>query len=981
MTPSERDEVRDRLAHKTGRHYWRSLEAWGGEATSEGEFPPRASAWDQSLSRRRFLQVMGASIALAGLSACVRPARKIIPYVRQPEALVPGKPLFFATAMPLGGYGTGLLVESHTGRPTKLEGNPDHPASLGAASAIAQAAILGLYDPDRSQGVTHQGAPSSWDRFAQAMAQELASKDTSKGEGIRLLTETVTSPATAAAIDAFLRRYPAARWHQYEPLASHGSIEGAKLAYGEPLDTHYRLDRAKVIVSFEADFLGTGPAALRHARDFAAGRRVSRTSGGMSRLYSLEASPTLTGAMADHRVALRPSELPAAIRAIARGLGVPVPSTADEPASPLTAAWIQALVTDLKAHRAASAVLAGPHLPPSIHALVQAMNEALGNIGTTVVHTEPVAARPEDPVQALRGLVSDMRAGAVDVLVMLGGNPAYAAPADLGFAGALGKVRHSVHLSLYQDETSALCEWHLPEAHFLEAWGDVRAYDGAVSIVQPAIAPLYGGRSAFEVLGLLNGNSDAEGYDLLRAFWQRRKPGLGFEAFWRAALQAGVIPASAAALKRPTRRAVVPEFEGHKTPPSGLEVVFRADPTVHDGRFANNGWLQELPKPLTQLTWDNAALVAPATATRLGLDSGDVVELTHRGRTLRAPIWVMPGHAEETVTLPLGYGRTRAGRVGTGAGFDAYALRTSEAMWSDGGLALRKTGERYPLASTQQHHAMAGRDLVREATLADYRANPGFAHDPVVPLPTLYEPPAAKGHQWGMAIDLNACIGCKACMTACQAENNIPVVGKEQVLRHRAMHWIRVDRYYHGSPANPEALFQPVPCMHCEQAPCEPVCPTAATVHSAEGLNDMVYSRCIGTRYCSNNCPYKVRRFNFLQYADDRTPSLKAMRNPDVTVRSRGVMEKCTYCVQRINAARIDAEVEGRPLRDGEVVTACQATCPSRAIVFGDLSDPDSEVSRRKAEPLDYALLGELNTRPRTTYLAKLRNPNPAIEG
>lgn len=965
----------------SGRAYWRSLEAWGRARGEGAEFAPQASVWEQDLSRRRFLQVMGASIALAGLSACARPARKIIPYVRQPEAVVPGKPLYFATAMPLGGYGAGLLIESHTGRPTKLEGNPEHPASLGAASAIAQAAILGLYDPDRSQSVLHQGKTSNWEQLTQVLAQAMAGQATSSGKGLRILSETVTSPGLSDAVATLLRRYPAARWHQFEPLAASGASEGARLAYGEPLDTHYRLERAKVIVSFEADLLGAGPASLRYARDFAAGRRVSETGGKMNRLYVLEASPSLTGASADHRVPVRPSELPAAIRAIANGLGVPIPAQQQVEPSSLPPGCLAAVVQDLKAHPGESVIVAGDHLPPGDHALVHAMNQTLGNTGKTVILTEPVATRPEEQVLSLGALVEDMRAGAVEVLVILGGNPVYNAPADFAFKEALSKVRHSIHLSLYVDETSASCEWHVPEAHFLEAWGDVRAFDGSASIVQPAIAPLYGGKSALELLAAMLGTSTPDPYDQLRAYWQRQRPKSDFDAFWNTALQAGVIPETAFPPKSLPRSAMVPDFADGSARGEGLEVVFRPDPTVYDGRFANNGWLQELPKPLTQLTWDNSALVSPATATRLSLASGDVVALTIRGRTVEAPVWVMPGHADETVTLPLGYGRTRAGRVGTGVGFDGYALRTSAAMWHDTGLTLRKTGARMALASTQQHHSMDGRDLVREATLSDYHRNPAFASDPVVPLATLYEPPTSKGHKWGMAIDLNACIGCNACMVACQSENNIPVVGKEQVLRHRDMHWIRVDRYHLGAPANPQTLFQPVPCMQCEQAPCEPVCPTAATVHSEEGLNDMAYSRCIGTRYCSNNCPYKVRRFNFLQYADDRTPSLKAMRNPDVTVRSRGVMEKCTYCVQRINAARIDAEVEGRPLRDGEVVTACQATCPTRAIVFGDLNDPTSEISRRKAEPLDYALLAELNTRPRTTYLAKLRNPNPAIEG
>ncbi|MBO9539956.1 TAT-variant-translocated molybdopterin oxidoreductase [bacterium] len=972
--------LRERLARKEGPAYWRSLEELADapevSALIAREFPD----WEAPLDRRRFLQLMGASLALAGLSACARPASKIVPYVRQPEAVVPGKPLFFATAMPLGGYGTGLLVESHTGRPTKIEGNPDHPASLGAASAIAQASILGLYDPDRSNVVLKDGAIASWEGFLQVVTGELATKLAAKGAGLRLLTETVTSPTLAGQIATFLKRFPEARWHQYEPLSLGGAQAGTRLAYGQALDTLHRLDQAKVILSLEADFLAEGPASLREAHDFAAGRRVTAPGDAMNRLYVVEASPTLTGAMADHRLALAPSAIPAFAIALAERLGVPLPPGSTPLPTGLDPRWLDALVQDLVSHRGQSAVMACAHLSPQVQALVHAMNEKLGNVGRTVLHTAPVAARAEEPIASMRELVAAMEAGTVDVLVILGGNPAYTAPADVPFAEALLKVRQSVHLSLYEDETSALCHWHLPEAHYLEAWGDVRAFDGTVSLVQPLIAPLYGGKSAIEVLGVLNGAPRADGLQFVRSEWQRRHPGPDFETFWTRALQAGVLPGTAeppkAGLKVATERLVRPVLA--KT--SGFEVIFRADPTVYDGRFANNGWLQELPKPLTLLTWDNAALLAPETAARLSLSNGDVVELRYKGRIMRAPVWVMPGHAPEAVTLPLGYGRTRSGKVGTGIGFDAYRLRTAEAPWTDGGLELKKTGERYALASTQHHHDMAAREPVRTGTLDGFRADPAFAHDDPLRLTSLYPEKASEGHAWGMAIDLNVCIGCNACMTACQAENNVPVVGKEQVERNREMHWLRVDRYYQGPLDDPQTVFQPVPCMHCEKAPCELVCPTAATVHSTEGLNDMTYNRCIGTRYCSNNCPYKVRRFNFVEYADFKTPSLEPMRNPDVSVRSRGVMEKCTYCVQRINAARIEAKVEGRPIRDGEVVTACQATCPTRAIVFGDLNDPQSEVSKRKAEPLNYALLGELNTRPRTTYLAKLRNPNPAIE-
>jgi Fe-S-cluster-containing dehydrogenase component len=591
-----------------------------------------------------------------------------------------------------------------------------------------------------------------------------------------------------------------------------------------------------------------------------------------------------------------------------------------------------------------------------------------------------------DQMASLTDLTTEMRAGRVETLLVLGGNPAYTAPADLGFAEAMGKVAFRVHLSQYEDETSALCHWHIPEAHSLESWGDARAYDGTASIQQPLIAPLYGGRSAHELLSALQGDPGKTAYDIVRDFWKSQRPAADFERLWRAALHDGVIPETAAPAKSPAWKpafAASKPAAGSPKTTSGLEIVFRPDPTVWDGRFANNGWLQELPKPLTKLTWDNAAVIAPATAERLKLQNEDMVELSLRGRTLRAPVWILPGQPEDTVMLHFGYGRSKAGRAGTGAGCNAYLLQASTAPWHAAGLEVKKAGARYRLATTQQQHSMQGRPIVREGTLAEYHKHPEFAQEQGETPPkelTLYPGFTYEGNAWGMAIDLSACTGCNACIVACQAENNIPIVGKKEVGTGRAMHWIRIDRYFTGELDRPETVHQPVLCMHCENAPCEPVCPVGATVHSSEGLNDMVYNRCVGTRYCSNNCPYKVRRFNFLQYADDKTPSLQLLHNPNVTVRSRGVMEKCTYCVQRISAARIQAKKEDREIKDGEIVTACQAVCPSQAIVFGNINDPKSKVAARKASPLNYGLLADLNTRPRTSYLARLRNANPEFE-
>ena len=985
--------VRRGLAGRTGREYWRSLDELARtpefEAFLAREFPRQAAPLAGEIDRRVFLKLMGASLALAGLGACTRqPAETIVPYVRAPEDVVPGEPLFFATAMALDGAAIGLLVESHMGRPTKVEGNPAHPASLGAADVWAQASILDLYDPDRSQVVSSAGEIRPWDAFLDALAGALASERRTGGAGLRLLTETVTSPTLAAQIQDVLRQFPQARWHQYEPGGRDGARVGARLAFGGDFDTHYRFDRADVVLALDADLLGAGPARLRYTRDLTRRRRLDAGGAAPLRLYAVESTPSITGAKADHRLPLAPAAIERLAWSIAAALDAGVAPPAElGAADPALAAWTAAVVADLRAHRGRSAVVPGDEQPAVVHALAHAINAALGNVGATVVHTAPVAAAPVDGTASLAELVADMDGERVAVLLILGGNPVVTAPADLGFAERLAKVGLRIHLGLHDDETSRLCHWHLPETHYLEAWGDARAFDGTVTIVQPLIAPLYEGRSAHEVLAAFAGAPGRSGYELVRAHWEGERGGDGFEDFWRRALHGGVVPDTALPPAAPRLRADwLAAAGGARAIPPGsgpLTLQLRLDPTLHDGRFANNGWLQELPKPLTKLVWDNAALVSPATAERLGLASEDVVELAYLGRKARAPIWVLPGQADDVVTVHLGGGRARGGRVAAGVGFDAFALRVAAQPWGGPGLDLRPTGARHALACTQHHHSMEGRHLVRETTLAEHRAHPHAVHagahapDPDM---TLYPPHPYEGYAWGMAIDLGACTGCNACVVACQAENNIPVVGKEQVAMGREMHWLRVDRYFEGDLANPAIRHQPVPCMHCENAPCELVCPVSATVHGAEGLNEMIYNRCVGTRYCSNNCPYKVRRFNFFLYTDWSTESVKLARNPDVTVRSRGVMEKCTYCVQRINHGRIQAKKEDRPIRDGEVVPACAQSCPAEAIVFGDVNDPASRVAALKRDPLNYTMLAELNTRPRTSYLALVTNPNPALE-
>ncbi len=995
-------QLRRKLASARGKRYWRSLEEIA--ETPEfldylhREFPEQASEMTDPVSRRRFLQLMGASLGLAGATACTGQAPElIVPFVRQPEDLVPGKPLYYASSMTLGGYATGLLVETHMGRPTKIEGNPEHPASLGSTDSFAQAEVLNLYDPDRSQVVLRNGRITTWEAFLAAFTTSASTMAASGGAGLRILTETITSPTLADQIERVLTRFPGAQWHQFEPAVRDSAYLGSMQAFGEPVETVYGFGAAERVVTLDAEIFAGLPGCIRYTREFSARRRVRGDGQGMSRLYALESSPTLTGVRADHCWRLRSSSIEVLARALAAMLGVSGLDQADAAVAAFEALdsgvdrqWLEALAADLTAHSGRSVVVPGESQPPVLHALAHAINRHLDNVGTTVRYTDPVAARSVDQVASIRELAQEMNAGDVELLVIVGGNPVFNAPADLDFLAAMQRVPRRVHLGPYEDETSEQCHWHVPEAHFLESWGDARAYDGTVTLAQPTIEPLYGGRSATELMAILIDQPERDSREIVRAYWGARWEageadrglGLTFDTFWQRVLHDGLIAGTAFETREVTLAASWdPGVSG--SPARGLEVLFRLDATVYDGRFANNGWLQETPKPITKLTWDNAALVSPTTAEHEGLSSGDIVELSADGRSVQLPVWITPGHVDDAVTVTLGYGRRRTGRVGTETGFDVYPLRTGDAMWTLPGATIDPTGAHYPLASTQLHHSMEGRDLVRVGTYQQYRDSGEIPHPHThVPGPqeSLFPPFAYEGLSWGMAIDLNLCIGCNGCMTACQAENNIPVVGKRQVLVGREMHWIRVDRYYAGELDDPETVFQPVTCMHCENAPCELVCPVAATVHGSEGLNEMIYNRCVGTRYCANNCPYKVRRFNFFDYTDTSAdPVLAMVHNPDVTVRSRGVMEKCTYCVQRINRVRQDAKVEGREIQDGDVVTACQQACPAEAITFGNINDPDSAISAARQDPLHYGILVETGTRPRTNYLARLDNPNPAI--
>lgn len=977
---------------KVRKELWQSLDELAASPEFfrqvQREFPAGASVWEDAVGRRRFLQMMGASLALAGITGCVRqPNEKIVPYVRQPEQLIPGRPLFFATSMPQDhGVAIGLLAESHEGRPTKLEGNPEHPSSLGATNAFAQAAVLQLYDPYRSQVVSTRGDVSTWPAFQSALRDALATAG-ERGRGVRVLTQAVTSPTLLAQLESFLKLYPDARWHQWEPVFRDNAIQGAKLALGRDANTFYRLDRARVILSLDSNFLCEGPQGVRYSRDFANKRRVYNDAD-LSRLYALEVTPANTGAVADHRIAVAPAEIEAFALHLARELGVqlgdaaPPPKLRDE-----LMAWMVAVAADLKAQGPASLVVVGSEQPAAVHALAHAINATLGGVGSTVVCTDPLHPGQDGELASLAALVNDIKAGQVDVLAILDGNPVYDAPADFDFATLLKQVKFTAHLGLHEDETSAACLWHLPLAHFLESWGDARAYDGTISLTQPLIAPLYEGRTLTELVAALLGKPDVKSYEIVRDYW-RGQGGVGdFERRWQTAVHDGLFVGSALELQTLSLAgdfaAQLAERLQHNADGAGqggdaFTLVLRPDPTVYDGRYANIGWLQELPKPMTKLTWDNALFLSPATATKLNVVDGDVVEIQVGDRVVRAPAFRQPGLSKQVVALHLGYGRTDVSILGKHSGANAYALRTSQQPWTFS-AQLTPVAEKYPLAVTQGHQRMEGRDLVRSTNLNGYQKDPEFARNEHEPTEheTLLPIWKYEGHAWGMSIDLNACNGCSACVIACQAENNIPVVGKDQVIAHREMQWLRIDRYYEGDENQPEATyFEPVLCMHCEHAPCELVCPVEATAHSAEGLNDMVYNRCVGTRYCSNNCPYKVRRFNFFQYADYTTPQLKLLNNPDVTVRSRGVMEKCTYCVQRINAGRMQAEIDGRRVRDGDIVTACQQACPAQAIVFGDINDEESKVAELKALPLNYGLLTELNTRPRTTYLGQVKNPN-----
>ena len=971
--PHDIGALRARLEGGDGPALWRSLESVADTPAFRDfmakEFPTAARLADGP-DRRQFFRLMAASFAMAGLSACSEeggnPHSREVPYVRNPERIEPATPLVYTSATLLDGIANGATVTTFDGRPLKIEGNDRHPWSRGGSDIFAQASILDLYDPLRSQTVRYLNRISSWDAFRGAMVGRLAAIKSDGGQGLRLLTGPVTSPTLLAGIAAMRQAYPKMRWHVHAPTAS-AAVAGATAAFGRPLQARYDFAKANVVVALDGDLLDHGPHQIGTSRDWVEARQASAKSGRLLTLYTASSTPNLTSAKADHHLAIGSADLAGLIDRLRAEIAAPTQPAAGDPLG----AWVTRAGAALAAARGRGIVAVGATQPASIHDAAHRLNDALGNNGGSVFFTAPVVATAED----FAPLVADMAAGAVTSLVMLDTNPAYTAPGDLNFAGALQKVPLRIHAGPTVDETAVYADWHLPRAHPLESWGDARAWDGTVSLYQPTIQPIYNGRSDIEILSLLVEAEPRDGLKILQDYYANGRDPADFDAFWRKTLLDGFVagsafPAEAASLVSAPSAAAAPAEEPAAS--GTLDIEFRPDPSVWTGAFANNGWLQELPKPLTKVVWDNVVAVSPALAEREGLATGAMVRIGLGDSGVEGPVWILPGQAANTVTLFLGYGRAVPDMLFSGLGYSAYPLRQEASPWRRVGATLSKLGKSVRLVTTQDHSTLEGHDFVKVQRLD----GPEIERTPA-DLPTFYADHHGDGRAWGMVIDQDRCIGCNACVIACQSENNIPIVGKKEVAVGREMHWLRVDRYYSGLKTgagldDPDTHFQPVPCMHCEEAPCEVGCPVEATLHDQEGLNLMVYNRCIGTRACSGYCPYKVRHFNYLDYTGDMAPVTQLQRNPEVTVRSRGVMEKCTYCVQRIAAGRIESDKSGAPIADGTVQTACQGACPTRAITFGDLNDKGSAVRSARQDPRNYALLGELNTKPRTTYLAEL---------
>jgi molybdopterin-containing oxidoreductase family iron-sulfur binding subunit len=957
---------------------------------------PRTEYWraladtQDGLDRRAFVRLLGACLALAGLEGCVRrPREPILPYVGRPAEPLTTESRHYATSMTLDGYATGLLVESHGGRPTKVEGNPDHPASLGAAGVFEQASLLGLYDPQRARTVRDRGGRSSWGALGSALSGDALGRSVgTRGAGLHLLLEPTASPFVLGLVARVRERWPECRVHWDAPLVNDEARVGALAVFGRPAQPVYDLTAARVLLAIDADLLGAVPFGLRYAHDYARGRRITSPDEGLSRLYVVETAPSVTGGAADHRLRARPSAIPALVRVLAARVadraGVPAPTPPDDLPDDL-GRWTNAVAADLLAHRGSCAIAVGDRQPAEVHALVHWLNLTLDNDGRTVRYIEPPIAAAEAGT-GLPALAEAMGAGQVACLAILEGNPIYTAAPALDLPGMLRRTPLTLYLGLYRNETARACRWFVPGQHYLETWGDGRAWDGTLSTIQPLVDPIFGGHSPAELLAALAG-AEGDPRSLLQSDWKSRR---GAGPPWEEAVQRGAVEGSAApsiAMRLTADAAPAISMLRPSAPAApGMELSLVPSAAVHDGRFGNNPWLQELPDPVSKLTWGNAAWISPATAARLGLDAGRMVEIAAGERRITLPALPVPGHADDSVTVALGYGRPEAGsdegleQVAAGVGASGYALARSGPQRRTLPVTVRLLPDRVDLPITQEHWRMEGRAIALHATLAEFRRRPEMSPTSKARPLSLYQPdhPPAE-QQWAMVVDLSACTGCSACVVACQAENNVPVVGAEGVRKSREMHWLRLDRYYAGSEADPVVLSQPMLCQHCEKAPCEYVCPVAATVHSPDGLNEMVYNRCVGTRFCSNNCPYKVRRFNWFDYNAEVSATERLAKNPDVTVRARGVMEKCTFCVQRIREAEIAARVGDRPLGPAEVRTACQQSCPTRAIAFGSLTEPESEVATLWQHPRGYAVLDQLGTEPRVRYLARITNPNPEL--
>jgi MoCo/4Fe-4S cofactor protein with predicted Tat translocation signal len=981
-SPTELSLWERALAREAGKSYWRSLrerfdvpesaEAAHDEFTADALTPP-------ALGRRDLMRLTGASVVMAGLAGCTRnPRDRILPFSRQPLSTKPGVPVDYATSLVLDGFALGVLARSNDGRPTKIDGNPEHPASLGATRPLDQASVLDLYEPTRLRGPEAAGIPRRWEHALQA-----AQDQNLRGAPAWFVLYPQSSPTLAYWCDRVRESLPGARFSFHSPLDRSAVTQASLAVFGRRLDTQYDFTRARVVVDLASDFLAGQPMSLRWARDFASRRRATEPGEEMNRLYTVETMPSPTGSIADHRLAVVPSEMPQLLACLlgevltaGHQLHAPqllgqLPTAGSSP----HATWLRALARDLLAAAGDSAIVIGEQESADSQVLALLLNVALGNVGRSVTFTDSVLVA-ERAGESLADLVTAIRAKQVGTVTILEANPVYSAPAELELGRWLKTLPHSFHLTHAANETSSACEWRLPLTHYLEGWGDALSYDGTVSFIQPLIEPLYSSCTALEVLAALATGAKSTAYQLLQSYW-RGQAGANFEHDWEAGLKLGFRRDSARppvnvgarwdALRGALERALTPPYA------RTLELNVRPSPALYDGRFASNGWLQELPHPVTKQTWGNAALLGPSTALRLGLESGQLLELTVDARRLKLPALIVPGHAEGAVTVELGYGQ-RSAQLSDGVGASAGALGKTGAP-----LALAVTGSHEPLALTQEHFQLDARPIALSASLDEYRKNPDFTAKERRRQLSLLPDWNYRGAQWAMTIDTTICTGCSSCVIACQAENNVPVVGKDAVRRSREMHWLRIDRYLTGKPERPQVVNQPMLCQHCENAPCEYVCPVNATVHSPDGLNEMVYNRCIGTRFCSNNCPYKVRRFNWFKLtASERTQRMS--RNPAVTVRERGVMEKCTFCVQRVRSAEINARMEGRSIKPGEVVTACQQACPTQAIQFASLDEPASTMLAWRALPRRYEALHELNTRPRVQYLAKITNPQTELE-